>query len=86
MKVKSLCEVHYPSDDRIERDLPGYPASHGCVGLYDEEMQVEYYAAHDRKVNKQYYHPLDKPYLQGAQRLYEWVVDSERPRDPAPHQ
>ncbi len=20
-------------------DLPGYPASHGCVGLYDEEMQ-----------------------------------------------
>jgi hypothetical protein len=57
------------------RDIPGYPASHGCVGLYDEEMQVEYYAEHDRKVNKQYYHPLDKPYLQGAQRLYEWVVD-----------
>ena len=22
------------------RDLPGYPASHGCIGLYDEEMQL----------------------------------------------
>jgi len=21
------------------RDLPGYPASHGCIGLYDEETQ-----------------------------------------------
>jgi hypothetical protein len=25
------------------RDLPGFPASHGCVGLYDEEMQQKYY-------------------------------------------
>ena len=23
------------------RDLPGYPASHGCIGLYDEPMQKE---------------------------------------------
>ena len=21
------------------RDMPGYPASHGCIGLYDESMQ-----------------------------------------------
>jgi len=57
------------------RDLPGYPASHGCVGLYDEEMQVEYYSAYDKKVNRQYYHELTRPYLAGAQDLYRWVVD-----------
>ena len=57
------------------RDVPGYPASHGCIGLYDEEMQVEYYSAHDKKVYKNNYHPLTKPYLQGAQTLYRWVVD-----------
>jgi hypothetical protein len=28
------------------RDLPGMPASHGCVGLYDEEMQKRYYGVH----------------------------------------
>ena len=58
------------------RDLPGYPASHGCVGLYDEEMQNDYYSAYDRKVNKPYYHELTKPYLQGAKRLFQWVVDT----------
>lgn len=44
------------------RDLPGYPASHGCIGLYDEEMQLQYYGE-----------PL-KPLLVDARRLYEWVV------------
>jgi L,D-transpeptidase-like protein len=57
------------------RDLPGYPASHGCIGLYDEEMQNEYYAGHDRKVHQENYHPLTEPYLQGAKLLYKWVVD-----------
>ncbi|MCM0084164.1 L,D-transpeptidase [Geomonas sp. Red32] len=57
------------------RDLPGYPASHGCIGLYDEEMQREYYSAYDKKVNKQYYHPLTKPFLQDAKVLYTWAVD-----------
>lgn len=57
------------------RDLPGYPASHGCIGLYDEEMQNEYYGAHDRKVYGKNYHPLTEPYLQGAKLLYQWVVD-----------
>ena len=56
------------------RDLPGYPASHGCIGLYDEEMQYDYYSAYDRVVNKPYYHQLTKPYLEGARRLYRWVV------------
>jgi hypothetical protein len=57
------------------RDVPGYPASHGCVGLYDEEMQVDYYSAHDKKVYKENYHPLTKPYLEAAKVLFYWVVD-----------
>ena len=44
------------------RDLPGFPASHGCVGLYDEEMQQKYY---------QFPRQLE---LQDARTLYEWVV------------
>jgi hypothetical protein len=44
------------------RDLPGYPASHGCVGLYDEEMQ------------KKYYRNPEIPELQTAKRLYEWAI------------
>jgi hypothetical protein len=56
------------------RDVPGYPASHGCIGLYDEQMQHDYYNAYDRKVNKQNYHELEKPFLDAAQKLYHWVV------------
>jgi len=44
------------------RDLPGYPASHGCIGLYDEEMQV------------QYYKEPGKPVLMDAKKLFQWVV------------
>ena len=44
------------------RDLPGYPASHGCIGLYDEEMQNEYYGEPAR------------PTLTDAKRLYQWVL------------
>ena len=44
------------------RDIPGYPASHGCVGLYDEWMQKTYYGV-----------PA-QPVLDDARRLYEWVV------------
>jgi lipoprotein-anchoring transpeptidase ErfK/SrfK len=44
------------------RDLPGFPASHGCVGLYDEEMQQKYYAF-PRQLQ-----------LRDARTLYEWVV------------
>ena len=57
------------------RDLPGYPASHGCIGLYDEQMQFDYYNDYDKKVNKPHYHMLTKPFLEGAERLYQWVVD-----------
>jgi hypothetical protein len=57
------------------RDVPGYPASHGCIGLYDEEMQIEYYGDYDRKVYGKDYHELKRPLLMGAKRLYQWVVD-----------
>ena len=46
------------------RDLPGYPASHGCVGLYDEEMQ------------KKYFKNPAKPELTAARTLYEWAIGS----------
>ncbi len=44
------------------RDLPGYPASHGCIGLYDEDMQKEYYKS-----------PPD-PQLEDAKKLYKWAI------------
>ena len=47
------------------RDLPGYPASHGCIGLYDELMQKEQYGI-----------PRD-PELNDAKRLFEWVLGGE---------
>ena len=44
------------------RDLPGYPASHGCIGLYDEPMQKEQYGI-----------PKD-PEVNDAKKLFEWVL------------
>ncbi len=44
------------------RDVTGYPVSHGCIGLYDEEMQREYYG-----------YPSD-PVLADAKVLYEWAL------------
>lgn len=44
------------------RGLPGYPASHGCIGLYDESMQKEEYGI-----------PKD-PELNDAKRLFGRVV------------
>ncbi len=44
------------------RDMPGYAASHGCIGLYDEQMQKKYYG-----------HPR-KPVMEDARRLYEWAI------------
>lgn len=46
------------------RDLPGYPASHGCIGLFDEEMQVRYYGEPKNAL------------LDDARRLFEWAVGS----------
>ena len=47
------------------RDLPGFPASHGCIGLYDEEMQQKYYH-------------FSRPHqLQDARTLYEWTIGAK---------
>lgn len=58
------------------RDLPGYPASHGCIGLYDEPMQKEQYGI------------PKEPELNDAKRLFEWVLGGEVEEDrviPLPH-
>jgi len=44
------------------RDIPGYRASHGCVGLYDEAMQ-----------KKQYKVPR-VPEMEDARKLFEWAI------------
>lgn len=44
------------------RDLPGVPISHGCVGLYDEAMQREFYGE------------PRTPELDDARRLFDWVM------------
>ena len=44
------------------RDLPGYPASHGCIGLYEEEMQKKYYG-----------YP-GSPVLEDVRTFFEWVI------------
>lgn len=46
------------------RDLPGYPGSHGCIGLYNEQMQ------------KKYYGNPKNPALEDAKILFEWVISS----------
>ncbi len=48
------------------RDMPGYPASHGCVGLYDEEMQKKHRRA-----------PRN-PQLDDARILFEWAISPRR--------
>lgn len=47
------------------RDLPGRPASHGCIGLFDEEMQLRVFGT------------PPKPVLLDSQKLYEWAVGEE---------
>jgi hypothetical protein len=47
------------------RDLPGRPASHGCIGLYDEEMQ------------KRMFDTPRNPVLLDSQKLYTWAVGEE---------
>lgn len=47
------------------RDLPGRPASHGCVGLFDEAMQQRMYEV-----------PAN-PVLLDSQKLYNWAVGED---------
>jgi hypothetical protein len=51
------------------RDLPGRPASHGCIGLYDEQMQ-----------NRVFDVPA-KPVLLDSEKLYAWAVGEEEYED-----
>lgn len=44
------------------RDMPGYPGSHGCIGLYDEHMQKKHHGS-----------PRD-PELSDARTLFEWAI------------
>jgi len=47
------------------RDLPGRPASHGCIGVFDEAMQ------------KRVYGVPDKPVLEDAKKLYVWTIGED---------
>ena len=72
-------EEQYPMDNALRfhvgtdnisywlhaRDLPGRPASHGCIGLFDEEMQLRVFGT-----------PL-KPVLRDSQKLYDWAAGEE---------
>ena len=49
--------------------MPGYPVSHGYIGLYDESMQKEQYGI------------PKEPQLNDVQRLFEWVLGSEPDED-----
>lgn len=78
-------EEQYPMDNALRfhvgsdnvsywlhaRDLPGRPASHGCIGLYDEEMQ------------KRVFDTPQNPVLKDSQKLYEWAAgENEYEDDP----
>ncbi len=51
------------------RDLPGRPASHGCIGVFDEAMQRRVYGV------------PDKPVLEDAKRIYAWTIGEEAYRE-----
>ena len=73
-------DVQYPMDyavrfhidkDRISywihaRDMPGKPASHGCIGVYDEQMQ------------KRVYGVPAQPVINDAAWLYRWVAEESQ--------
>ncbi len=76
-------EEQYPMDNAMQfyiapdnvaywlhaRDLPGRPASHGCIGLFDEVMQ-----------NRMFDTP-EEPVLKDSQRLYAWAVGEDEYED-----
>jgi len=51
------------------RDIPGRPASHGCIGLFDEAMQ-----------NRMFDTP-EKPVLLDSEKVYAWAVGQEEYED-----
>jgi len=82
-------EAQYPMDNAMRfyiaadgvaywlhaRDLPGRPASHGCIGLFDEAMQ-----------NRMFDTP-ENPVLMDSQKVYAWAVgESEYEDDSGNHE
>jgi hypothetical protein len=73
-------EEQYPMDNALRfyigsdnvsywlhaRDLPGRPASHGCIGLFDEKMQKRVFGT-----------PL-RPVLADSQKLYAWAASEAK--------
>jgi hypothetical protein len=51
------------------RDIPGRPASHGCIGLFDEAMQ-----------NRMFDTP-ENPLLMDSQKVYVWAVGENEYED-----
>ena len=51
------------------RDLPGRPASHGCIGLFDEAMQ------------KRMFETPETPVLLDSQKVYAWAVGEDEYED-----
>lgn len=51
------------------RDLPGRPASHGCIGLFDEAMQ------------KRMFETPENPVLLDSQKVYAWAVGESEYED-----
>ncbi len=76
-------EEQYPMDNALRfhigednvsywlhaRDLPGRPASHGCIGLFDEEMQ------------KRVFDTPQTPVLRDSQKLYSWAAGEDEYED-----
>ena len=76
-------EEQYPMDNALRfhigtdnvsywlhaRDLPGKPASHGCIGLFDEVMQ------------KRVFGTPQHPVLKDSQKLYNWAAGEEEYED-----
>jgi hypothetical protein len=72
-------EAQYPMDNAMRfhvaadgvgywihaRDIPGRPASHGCIGLFDEVMQ------------KRMFETPEKPVLMDSQKVYAWAVGGD---------
>jgi len=81
-------EAQYPMDNAMRfyvaadgvgywihaRDIPGRPASHGCIGLFDEAMQKRMFAT------------PEKPVLLDSQKVYAWAVGEEEYEDDSGNQ
>ena len=67
--MDNALRFHFGSDNTSywmhARDLPGRPASHGCIGLYDEKMQNRVFGTPSR------------PVLLDSHKLYKWAAGED---------